>query len=125
MKECLADAAECDDTANLLAEIREQRQCFKLVSAERLGADVARYVDWDAFAYWCRPALERGSPLPDLVSSQLQSRCPGFLEFNEKERRKDSLIQQDWHRLMLWIADNSFADAKREGWFDAILNRSK
>jgi hypothetical protein len=121
LKEWLADAAKCDDTANLLPEIREQRQCFKLVSAERLDVDVARYIDWEAFAYWCRPALERGSPLPDLVCSELQSRCPGFLELNVKERRGDNLIEQDWHRLMVRIADHFFVDAKREAWFDAIL----
>jgi hypothetical protein len=120
-KEWLADAAKCDDTANLLPEIREQRQCFKLVSSKRLDENVAKYIDWEAFAYWCRPALERGSPLPDLVCSELQSRCPGFLEFNNEERAKDTLIEQDWHRLMVWIADHFFAEAKREAWFDAIL----
>jgi len=48
LKEWLADAGKCDDTANLLPEIREQRQCFKLVSSERLEGDVARYLDWEA-----------------------------------------------------------------------------
>jgi hypothetical protein len=120
-EEWVAEAAKCDDTANLVREIRKERQCFKLVGSERLDQDVARYIDWEAFAYWCRPALEHGSPLPDVVASHLQRRCPGFLEFNAEECGEDNLIQQDWHRLMLWIADHFFIEAKREAWFDAIL----
>ena len=77
--------------------------------------------EWEAFAYWCRPALEAGAPLPDIVASELQCRCPGFVEFNESARDEDHLIQQDWHRLMVWVADHFFIEAKREGWFDAIL----
>jgi hypothetical protein len=36
LKDWLAVAAKCDDTANLLPEIRKQRQSFKLVSSKRL-----------------------------------------------------------------------------------------
>jgi hypothetical protein len=121
LEEWLAEAAKCDDTANLVPEIRKERQCFKLVSPEILDQAVTRYIDWEAFAYWCRPALERGMPLPDVVASELQCRCPAFLELNEKARREDSLIERDWHRLMAWIGDQFFPDAKRDGWFDAIL----
>ena len=120
-EEWLAEAAKCDDTANLLPEIRKERQCFKLVSPEKLDQAVTSYIEWEAFAYWCRPALEAGAPLPDIVASELQCRCPGFVEFNESARDEDHLIQQDWHRLMVWVADHFFIEAKREGWFDAIL----
>jgi hypothetical protein len=64
LKEWFADAGKCDDTANFLPEIREQRQCFKLVSAERLGQSAATDIDWEEFAFLYRPAVERGSPLP-------------------------------------------------------------
>lgn len=120
-KEWLAEAAKCDDTANLIPEVRRERQCFKLVSPNRLNKDVARYIDWEAFAYWSRPALERGAPFPDAVASQLQERCPGFWEFNENARTDDDVIQRDWHRLMAWIADHFFVEAKSEGWLDAVL----
>jgi hypothetical protein len=44
-----------------------------------------------------------------------------LVEFNDEERGKDTLIEQDWHRLMVWIGDHFFAEAKREAWFDPIL----
>jgi hypothetical protein len=120
-EEWLQDAAKCDDAANLLPEIREQRQCFKLVAPDRLDQAVASYIDWEAFAYWCRPALERGAPLPETVASELQRRCPGFLDFKEEVREGADLLEHDWHRLTAWMADHFFGDAKRERWLNAIL----
>jgi hypothetical protein len=118
--EWLAEASQCDHTANLVPEIHEAGQCSKMVSLETLDQAVKGYIDWEAFAYWCRSALERGSALPDVVVAELQNRCPGFLEYNDKAHA-DKMIEQDWHRLMMWVADHFFVDAKREGWFDAIL----
>jgi hypothetical protein len=55
---------------------------------------------------------------------EFERRCPGFLELNARE--KDSrAASQVWQRLMLWIADHYFHDAKTEGWFDAILARAR
>lgn len=95
---------------------------MKLVHPDRLCDAVARYIDWEAFAYWARPALERGSRLPTEVASMLERRCPGFLDANIKARQQDSGgDSQEWQRLMLWIADHYFRDAQTEGWFETIL----
>ena len=114
-------AAECDETACLLPEVRKERACFKLVDPARLSQAVQRLIDWEAFAYWARLALEGGRPLPGEVALQIHSRCPGFVEFNDRERQADRRIPQDWHRLMLWIGEHFFQDANAEGWYDAIL----
>jgi hypothetical protein len=115
-------AAQCDETAHLTAKERQARASTKLVQPDRLCEAVARYIDWEAFAYWARPALERESRLPAEVASVLERRCPGFLNASVKARQRDSGgDSQALQRLMLWVAEHCFQDAQTEGWFDAIL----
>ena len=109
-------AAQCDDTAHLLPDVRKARESTKLVAPARLAEAVSRYVDWEAFAYWARLPLELECQLPAEVASELGRRCPGFLEAQPSAR--------GWDQLMCWIANRHFEDAKREGWFDAILNQA-
>lgn len=113
------DAARCDESAHLLPEIRKQRECFRLVDSTRLAEAVLRYIDWEAFAYWSRPALERESAV-EAVARELDLRCPGFREFNASERTRDGELPKDCQRLMFWIRDQFFQEAKAKGWFDAI-----
>ena len=116
------DAAECDATAHLVPNVRRARVSSKLVDPDRLAEAVSRYIDWEAFAYWVRPALELGSELPAEVAHELEDRCPGFLEVHNKARKRDPEgLSQAWQQLMLWIGDRFFSEAKTEGWFDAIL----
>jgi len=115
-------AAQCDETAHLTSRERQARASSKLVQPDRLCEAVARYIDWEAFAYWARPALERRSRLPAEVASKLERQCPGFLDAINKARQQDSEgDSQEWQRLMHWIAAHFFHDAQTEGWFDAIL----
>ena len=115
-------AAQCDETARLTARERKARASAKLVHPDRLAEAVSRYVDWEAFAYWAGPALDRGSRLPAEVAAEVEHRCPGYLDANINAREQDSSgASEDWPRLMLWIVDHFFQDAKAEGWFDAIL----
>jgi hypothetical protein len=114
------NAAACDESAHLLPEIRKQRDCFKLVDQARLVEAVTRYIDWEAFAYWARPAMEQESVV-DAVVRELDARCPGFREFNAREKIRDAELPKHWHRLMLWIRDHFFQEAKTEGWLDAVV----
>lgn len=114
------NAATCDESTHLLPEIRKQRECFKLVDPARLKDAASSHIDWEAFAYWSRPALE-GEFVVDEVAGELNARCPGFLEFNARERTRDGELPKDWQRLMLWIRDHFFQEAKTEGWYDAIV----
>lgn len=119
-------AAHCDDTAHLLPEARKARTSAKLVAPNRLTEAASLWIDWEAFAYWARAALESKSGLPTEVASEIGSRCPGFLEANISVREQGSLGRsQDWHSFMSWIADHYFQDAKTEGWFDAILVQAR
>lgn len=119
-------AAHCDETAHLVASERKARSSSKLVDPDRLTEAVSRYIDWEAFAYWARPALECCPQLPSEVVGELENRCPGFLDDNIRAQEHDSTgASGGWQRLMLWIADHYFRDAKTEGWFDAILAQAR
>jgi hypothetical protein len=119
-------AAQCDDTAHVLPAVRRARASFKLVAPDRLAEAVSRYIDWEAFAYWVRPALELGSELPVEVSHEFEDRCPGFLEVHNKARKRDpASVSQRWQQLMLWVGDHFFSEATTEGWFDAILIQAR
>jgi len=120
LEQWLREAAQCNESAHLLPEIRKQRECFKLVDSARLTDAVSRYIDWEAFAYWARPALER-ELLVEEVAGELDARCPGFRDFNLREGTRDGDLPKDWHRLMFWIRDHFFQEAKTEGWYDAIV----
>ena len=113
-------AAVCDETTRLAASERKARSSSKLVDPDRLGEAVSRYIDWEALAYWAQPALERCPQLPAEVVCELERRCLGFLELNGRQKDPRS-ASQAWQRLIRWIADHFFQDAKTEGWFDAIL----
>ena len=106
-------AARCDETAHLLPDLQKAAASAKLVGPERLAEAVSSYIYWEAFAYSVRPGLELGALLPKEVARELRRHCPGFVEVQTSKR--------DWAQLMSWIADQNFNEAKREGWFEAIL----
>jgi hypothetical protein len=119
-------AAHCDDTAHLLPDVRKARTSAKLVTPDRLAEAVSRWIDWEAFAYWARAALESMSGIPEEVAREIGICCPGFLASNSDTRVHDlARTAHDWHSLMSWIADHYFQDAKTEGWFDTILIQAR
>ena len=121
-----AMAAYCDETAHLLPDVRKARASAKVVAPDRLVGAVSRWIDWEAFAYWARPALEAGSELPAQVTSELGRCCPGFLAVGTGARAQGSVnVGQDWLSLMCWIGNQYFHDAKAGGWFDAILAEAR
>jgi len=115
-------ASQCDDTAHLVPNERRARATSKLVDPGRLAEAVSQYIDWEAFACWAQPALERSSPLPAEVRNELVSRCPGFLgRIDSTPGHQSKVTLQGRQQLMCWIADHFFQNEKAEGWFDAVL----
>ena len=115
-------AAQCDETAHLTAGERKARSSAKLVHPDRLAQASARYMDYEALAYWARPALESSSELPTDVAREIERRCPGYLRSRSTVNEQTSSgSAEGCERLMLWAGDHFFQDAKSEGWFDAIL----
>jgi hypothetical protein len=118
-EEWRATAAACDETAHLVPEQRKAQASAKLVDRGPLEQAISCYIDWEAFAYWARPALEHGQPFPGEVSEELERRCPGFLD--QSARTGTLRGDSTWEELRAWIAERFFAEAKEGGWFDAIL----
>ncbi len=119
-------AAQGDSTAHLSAGARKSRASSPRVDPGRLADAVSRYIDWEAFAYWTRPALESPRQLPGEVAAELRCRCPGFVEaFAHEKKLSFRSRAHSWDRLMTWIAGHFFRDAQNEGWFDVILTQAR
>jgi hypothetical protein len=115
-----------DSAAYLSSGKRKSWAPSPRVDPGRLADAVSRYIDWEAFAYWARPALESSPQLPSEVEAELGRRCPGFVEALAREKKLSFRNRaQSWDRLMTWIADHFFRDAQNEGWFDAILTQAR
>jgi hypothetical protein len=108
-------ADHCDPTAHLVPELRAKLASLHRVDPVRLADAISRYIEWEALAYWAGPALARGSELLKVVLEELRYRCPEFMKSQPRS--------WDAQRLMTWISEHYFSDAKREGWFDALLVR--
>jgi hypothetical protein len=109
-------AERCDPTAHLVPELRKRMASIRSVDPVRFAEATSRYIDWEALAYWARPALERGSELPKAILDELQERSPEFLDTGPDRR--------DWRRFMSWISEHCFCDAKKEGWLDSLVLRA-
>lgn len=103
----------------------EKRELIKLsrrVNPKQLQNEVNRCLDWEAFAYWVRTALESAPPLSASVETELRKKCSGFLEADNSARtsRPDEESHQRWQRLMSWIEDREFLRARKGGWFEVL-----
>lgn len=106
----------CDPTAHLIPELRKRMASVQRVDPTRFSEAVSRYIDWEALAYWARPALESGRELSKTIRDELRGRCPELL--------KGGWAMSDWQELMTWVSDHYFSDAQKEGWFDALVIRA-
>jgi len=117
----LVQAAQCDETADLLPEICKQQECLRRVDAQTLATAVSLYIDLEAFASWARAALERSAPPVIEVSRELDARFAGFSELNASRQFVGETIPHAWDRLIVWMGEHIFADSKAAGWYPAIL----
>jgi hypothetical protein len=93
-----------------------------LIPWRRLLEAASAYAEWHIFVLWVRAIAEFEEQLPDIVRVALGARCPGFLD-DEVPRRQGHLHDQSflWHSLEEWIVAHQFAEAKSQGWFDALM----
>jgi hypothetical protein len=81
----------------------------------RLEETASAYVESHIFVLWVRAIAEVKPELPEIVVSALDSRCPGFLHEDSRERKQRPQQQHFlWHSLEEWIAARKFADAKTQ-----------
>jgi hypothetical protein len=110
------------DDCEMAEEKRRLIKIMRRVGIRTLRQAVERYLEWEAFAYWTRIALEAGSPLPASVESEVKRRCPGFLEADAVARAANPREEPHcrFNRMIKWIEDHKFAEAQKRGWFDAM-----
>ena len=85
---------------------------------QQLAAAAAAFAEWHMIILWVRVIAETADQLPEIVRSALHSRCPGFLESQAREQKNNLPI---WKSLEGWVAGHCFAEARAEGWFDALM----
>ena len=125
-EEWFRKSKQCEFLFLLRPQARERWAPYRGVSAARLEEAVTRYVDWEAFAYWSRCALEAHGDPPTGVMDELQRRCPGFVEHDRVCRLRDRSDEpRSWIRLMQWGTEHFFSEAKSEGWFDLLLQLAR
>ena len=130
-RDWLKASERCSDQALDECQMREeQRQLIKLsrqVSSRKLCKAVGRYLEWEVFGYWARTALESGRPLPASVEGAVRQRCPNFLEADAAANAANP--EEEPHcpvnRMVKWIEDHEFTDAKKRGWFDVLLHQAR
>lgn len=105
--------------SNVRRDCKQQAlQQALLVPWSLLAESAAAFAEWHIFVLWVRGMAETADHLPDIVRSGLQSRCPGFLDDQRRERRDNFPL---WSSLEEWITAHYFAKAKAEGWLDALM----
>jgi hypothetical protein len=111
------------DSTNFVINIRRQSkqkalQEALLVSWHQLAESAGVFVEWHIFLLWVRAITEPADQVPEIVRSAVQSHCPGFLEFQNQERKDDLPL---WKSLEEWVTDHFFGKARAEGWFNALM----
>jgi hypothetical protein len=106
-----------------MAHQRAARQLSR-VSANRFQKAQQEYLEWEAFSLWVRAIIEAEGHPPARLVEILQKRCPDFFQ-HEEAQRKTSRPESGRLplRLLKWIHNHIFSDAKREGWLDALEGR--
>lgn len=101
---------------------RQARRQLLRVTARRFQKAQQKYLEWEAFSLWVRAIIEVEGHPPAWMLEILEKRCPGFLrpeEGHTRTRRRESSPLA--YRLLEWIHNHMFSDAKREGWLDALM----
>jgi len=115
-REWLKASEQCSDRVLDECEMAEEKlrliKLIRRVGDRTLRKGVERYLDWEAFAYWTRTALEAGPPLPASVKREVNRRCPGFLEADAAAHaaKPEEEPHFRFYRLLDWIGDRLIAD---------------
>jgi hypothetical protein len=100
---------------------REAAQQARRIPWQRLLEAKTAFVELEVFSFWVRSIIESEGATPRWLAKTIEQRCPGFLTCKKPHRKKHSEkgLPLDL-RLSQWIRENVFADARREGWFEAV-----
>ena len=98
----------------------------QMSTAAESAESVARYIEWEAFAFWVRLIAEATPELPDEVSDAIERRCPGFLtDLQSEQPDRVEYSTWLWRRLLAWIEEHLFADAAKASSLAAVRDAAR
>ncbi|MBY0502672.1 MAG: hypothetical protein K2X03_02100 [Bryobacteraceae bacterium] len=104
----------------LRRDVKQQaRQRALIAPWHRIEEASALYVDGLVFSLWIRAVCSVCPRVPSSIQTMLESKCAGFLDEAHEVWQEGHVAV--WRRLKEWIECQRFADAKQEGWFEAVL----
>ena len=87
---------------------------------------VARYIEWEAFAFWVRLIAERAPELPGEVAAAIEQRCPGFLaNLQGNQPGHFEYSTWIWRRLLAWIEEHFRADGTKVSSIDGVRDAAR
>jgi hypothetical protein len=99
------------DSSGLREERKELVKAARRAGRERLERTVGTYLDIETFAYWLRPLLDAGLPLPGGVREEIKNRYPSF----------ETCDAWNWDQMWGCVRHSHFQEAQAERWFDAVV----
>ena len=100
---------------------REAARQARRIPWNRLLEARTAFVEFEVFTFWVRSIIESEGATPRWLAKTIEQRCPGFHAYEKNHREKLSKQESFLDlRLSRWIRENVFADARSEGWFEAI-----
>ena len=106
--------------AGRAAKERAQQQARR-VPWRLLAAFQKQYIESECFLFWMRSIEETAGHLPVSVRKAIREEYPIFLD-DEEECPGTGTDGRVWKRLEGWIFDNAFAEVRREGWMQAVVD---
>ena len=110
------------------AELNVARQSKQLAEDERgrvapgrLAETITEFIEWRAFSYWLRLIVETKGFVSDPMTTILQERCQGFLEYAAAYAKGHPGEPEFlWLRFLEWSDERLFHDSIAEGWRHAL-----
>ena len=98
-----------------IARRRANEQLLR-VPWRRFRGAYEEYPRWQAYALWSRAVIATEGCAPSWFLTDLQERCPGFIEDVASPREPELMA----FHLLEWVHNQKFGYAKRQGWLDAL-----
>jgi hypothetical protein len=105
---------------------KEALKAFSATGEDQTAALVPQYIEWEAFAFWARSVVEVTHGIPVQVATELNTRCPGFLD----QARETGISEADlgtrfWTELLAWIEAHVFADIAEGSALDILRGAAR
>ena len=92
-----------------------------LVQPDRLAKTITEFIEWRAFSYWLRLAVEIQEFLSDPMIAIRRERCPGFLEYAAAYAKEHPTEPKFvWLRFLEWTDEKLYHVPIAEGWRHAL-----